>query len=135
MFPASKLCSYWTKKNRTCTSRGSWMPSADRKDMFRVRKRHRFFASDRDLCNEIFKRQKKSKDMLPQLKLHIYNQQLTKDVSLRGGHQRMRDGVDRKSNTVLDAAFAHQFRHVGLDCALFDAHHRADFFVGAAHDQ
>ena len=46
-------------------------------------------------------------------------------------HQRMRDGVDREGDAVLDSDFAHQFGHVRFDGAFFDAEGRADFFVRA----
>lgn len=43
------------------------------------------------------------------------------EVELFGRDQRVRDGVNRQRDPVLHSYFAHQFGHMGLHCALFDA--------------
>src|SRR5579863_1271089 len=50
-------------------------------------------------------------------------------------HQRMRNGVHRQRNAILNSDLAHQLGDVRLHRALFDSQLRANFFVGAAGHQ
>src|SRR5260370_4804038 len=47
----------------------------------------------------------------------------------------MRNGMDGKSDTVLHADLAHEFRQMGFHGSLFNSQNRTDFLVGTASDQ
>jgi len=47
----------------------------------------------------------------------------------------MRNCVNGKRDAVLDSDFPHEFSNVGFHGPLFNAEHRSNLLVGAAHHQ